>query len=493
MRSSEETVATDSTTRDTDIVVLADGQATLHRGDWFEVGPTLPEKSVQCVVTSPPYFALRSYLPAGHPDKDREIGSEPTPDAFIATMVAVFREVRRVLRDDGALWLNLGDSFGQASCGGGSPVDVRKPEYGRKGYLKDKAEGRATDKARRDESNIRGDWPGQLQNIPHRVAEALRADGWCWRQTIAWVKRSPMPESVRGWRWERCRVKVSDGPRTEGQWNQRGGISEHRAPEWRDCPGCPKCEATGGYVLRRGKGRCTSAHEYVFLLTKGGDYFWDSWASREKAKYPNDDRKARSRDGQKGLPTDIINGVRQGSFVSSHRNPRNVWTLSSEPTSEHHFATFPSELVRRCLVAGVSAGGCCPQCGASFAPVMDSERVPTRPATNAKASDCTDDKANLDPERHVAITECLGYRPTCGCGCTEPARSTVLDPFSGLATVAQTARQLGHNAIGIELNPEYHALACKRALEPPRWWIRKHGPVEKPSTEPLPLFMGEQG
>jgi len=131
------------------------------RGDCRDVLPALPAGSVHCCVTSPPYFGLRSYLPEGHPDKRLEIGLEETPDAYVAKMVSVFREVRRVLRDDGTLWLNLGDSYagsGKGSGAGGKPKD--------------------------------------LIGIPWQVAFALRADGWWLRSHIIWHKPNPMPESV---------------------------------------------------------------------------------------------------------------------------------------------------------------------------------------------------------------------------------------------------------------------------------------------------------
>ncbi|NLE27182.1 MAG: site-specific DNA-methyltransferase, partial [Clostridiaceae bacterium] len=137
----------------------------LYHGDCLDVLRNLPEQSVHTVVTSPPYFALRSYLPKDHPDKDKEIGSEPTPDAFIQKMVDVFREVRRVLRDDGVCWVNLGDSYNQYNAGQtampGTPSG--NTQHARQKRPKGLA---ATMPA------------GNLLNIPHRVAEALRQDGW---------------------------------------------------------------------------------------------------------------------------------------------------------------------------------------------------------------------------------------------------------------------------------------------------------------------------
>ena len=244
---------------------------------------------------------------------------------------------------------------------------------------------------------------------------------------------------------------------------------------WHDCPGCPKCKETGGYVLRLGSGRCTTAHEYIFVLAKGPRYFWDSVASAEASTY------GKLQAGFRGVGSQYTGGKSYDNATESKartagiqrddcasRNPRSVWTLSSEPTSERHFVTFPSELVRRCLAAGISAGGCCAKCGAPLAPMIESERVATRPGTGAKTGG---DEANRDAERHVAVTKTNGYRPTCRCG-AGVAPCVVLDPFSGIGTVAQTAHALGARAIGIDLNEAYHQVAMKRVLQEPRWMLR---------------------
>lgn len=459
-----------------------DGLTLIH-GDCLDALRALPARSVQCCISSPPYFQLRSYLPNDDPLKAKEIGSEPTPEAFLATMVAVFREVRRVLRDDGTLFVNLGDSYGT--------VD------------------------------------GQLQNMPHRVAEALRADGWLWRQTIVWAKRSPMPESVNGWRWVRCCVKVdkADDPLTGygSSGNKRAvdhslDIRNSARARWADCPGCDKCRRHGGFVLRQGSGRCTTAHEYVFVFAKSSGYFWDSEASKEAATSTSGGAcvgkagLADSTDKARGHLQRKMSAEENAAIRSGSRNPRSVWTLSSEPTSERHFATFPSELVRRCLVAGMSAGGCCPTCGAPWAPVLETEKVATRPGlaqkvkvpsgwdvapgshgtihrdgrTEATYTDLTWKHADgdelgqrsaaspsLDPERHILLSTCKGYRPTCDCPAHEPIGCVVLDPFNGIGTTGQTARQLGCRYVGVDLNRHYLDVAARRILEPPRWWIRK--------------------
>jgi hypothetical protein len=188
-----------------------------------------------------------------------------------------------------------------------------------------------------------------------------------------------------------------------------------------------------------------------------------------------------------GREAGVGNGV-----VSIGRNPRSVWLLSSEPTKVRHFATFPSELVRRCLVAGVSAKGCCPTCGAPWAPVIETARVQTRPglankiwkhADGDKIGQRSDSMPNLDPERHIAITKCHGYRQTCDCPEHKPVGCLVLDPFCGLATTGQTARHLGHRFVGIDLNSAYLVEAAKAIVNPPRWWLRKNKPPTPKKTK----------
>jgi DNA modification methylase len=157
-----------------------DEHLSIYQGDWVEVLRTLPDESVHCVVTSPPYWGLRDYGTPG------QLGLEPTPDAYVAAMVAGFREVRRVLRQDGTCWVNLGDSYG-GGASGGSVFDNGRTD-GRPSYEGDKPRGR-----RQTQSGLK---PKDLVGIPWRVAFALQADGWYLRSDIIWSKPNPMPESV---------------------------------------------------------------------------------------------------------------------------------------------------------------------------------------------------------------------------------------------------------------------------------------------------------
>lgn len=250
------------------------------QGDCRETLKTLPDCSVHCCVTSPPYFGLRDY---GH---DGQIGLEQTPEAYVAELVAVFREVKRVLRDDGTLWLNLGDSYAR--------------EGGKHSNQPRHWDGRDNDPGAmhhtRHVDNLGGGFKHKdLIGIPWRVAFALQADGWYLRQDIIWHKPNPMPESVTD--------------------------------------------------------RCTKAHEYIFLLSKSAKYYFDSAAIKEPAAYAGCGRGVSTNISPKGM-TDF-----GGKIQYDDRNKRSVWTVTTKPYKGAHFATFPLNLIRPCILAGCPIGG----------------------------------------------------------------------------------------------------------------------------------------
>jgi len=316
------------------------------QGDCRETLKTLPDASVHCCVTSPPYFGLRDYgtaawiggdsncdhkqgrSGAGRADGvvdersqrnrdgvgsmggncrkcgairvDSQIGLEESPDAFVQQMVSVFREVRRVLRDDGTLWLNLGDSY--AAQRGGTHQPAETLAGGKNGKTQ---QGANVNRDRHDGYNPTrfasriGLKHKDLIGIPWRVAFALQADGWYLRQDIIWHKPNPMPESVTD--------------------------------------------------------RCTKAHEYIFLLSKSARYFFDSNAMQEPSAQPD-----RSRNDRFG-GNKYVEGVKHSDgsqFTGSEtRNRRSVWTVNTKPYRHAHFATFPPELIRPCILAGCPIGG----------------------------------------------------------------------------------------------------------------------------------------
>lgn len=266
-------------------------------GDALTVLRTLGSASINCCVTSPPYYKLRDYGVAG------QIGLEKTPQAYIGRLVEVFREVKRVLSDDGTLWVNMGDSY---YAGSGKSSGQESMLGGEK---------------QRSSNGLK---PKDLIGIPWMLAFALRDDGWYLRQDIIWAKPNPMPESVRD--------------------------------------------------------RCTRSHEYIFLLSKSKRYYYDAEAIKEPGTFlgPNGQQKSphaqgfyrrtreqeiERRDKQRGHSrrhagfNDRWDAMKRAEQCSVMRNKRDVWTISTQPTPEAHFATFPLEIPETCLKAGCPEGG----------------------------------------------------------------------------------------------------------------------------------------
>jgi len=315
-------------------MTTAHQQARLRQGDVLEVLRDLPSESVHMAVCSPPYWGLRNYhLPPtiwdgesacshywGEEQVQRRrgalhgehaqagntkagntkagvsgvevrqgqvcrecgawrgcLGSEPDPEMYVRHLVQVFREVRRVLRDDGTLWLNMGDSY-SGSGRGNSEQHPGPKQQTSPGSLE-----------LQRSPTVDGLKPLDLCNIPHRVAQALQAAGWYWRSTIVWAKPNPMPESVQGWRWEQHQIPTGVGPRCTWPMpvDQDGHLFIEELPkEMVDCPSCSKCSPNNGFVFLKGSGRPTTAHEYVFMFSKTADYYYDSLAVAEPVAHP---------------------------------------------------------------------------------------------------------------------------------------------------------------------------------------------------------------
>jgi DNA modification methylase len=280
-------------------------------GDCREVLKTLESGSVHMCCTSPPYFGLRDYQVAG------QIGLEQTPDVYVSELVAVFREIRRILRDDGTVWLNLGDSY----VSNGRYDGAYEAKKNRSGIHQNDAQKYAQYDPR-VAARASGLKPKDLIGIPWRVAFALQADGWYLRRDIIWHKPNPMPESVTD--------------------------------------------------------RCTSSHEYIFHLSKSAQYYYDADAIAENAIYAglaNQDESGfkdprsfngkhkegyRSSDKQRGHVqgfSDRWDAMKKEDQCSGKRNKRSVWTVATKPFAEAHFATFPPALIQPCIMAGCPAGG----------------------------------------------------------------------------------------------------------------------------------------
>lgn len=315
------------------------------QGDALERLTSLPSESIHTCVTSPPYFGLRDY------GTDGQIGMEQTPEEYIEHLVAVFREVRRVLRADGTLWVNIGDSYagswhGRKADGTASEVNENKRNQGSRAGI-----------VRKNKDTCK---PKDLIGIPWMLAFALRADGWYLRQDIIWQKPNAMPESV--------------------------------------------------------KDRCTKSHEYILLLSKQKNYYFDAAAIQEQRTGtknnpvagsvgafgpPQSRRRGSGNREKKYRPTPgtrHLGGNIPYSGEQEKRNKRDVWTVATSNYKGAHFAVFPEQLIEPCVLAGSPAGG------------------------------------------------------------------TVLDPFAGSGTTGAVAMRLGRDFIGIEINPEYCKMAIERVL-----------------------------
>lgn len=326
----------------------------IYNMDCTEGMKLIPDNSIDCCVTSPPYWGLRDY------GIEEQLGLEDTPEEYVNNLVKVFREVKRVLKDDGTLWLNLGDSYSGSGKGGAAySENAKKYKQGsNKGMLG------AIKTIKTSNINCK---PKNLIGIPWRVAFALQADGWYLRQDIIWAKTNPMPESV--------------------------------------------------------KDRCTKSHEYIFLLSKNAQYYFDAEAIAEPVADSTEKRLTQDIDHQKGssrIPgktngnmkavkprfggkkytenPEIFYRTKSGNAYDykPKRNKRDVWIVSTKPFKEAHFATFPPDLIEPCILAGCRDNG------------------------------------------------------------------VVLDPFIGSGTVAVVSKLNNKNYIGFELNKNYIKIANKR-------------------------------
>ncbi len=288
----------------------------------------LADKSVQCVVTSPPYWGLRDYWQVG------QIGLEPTPEAYVAKIVAVFVEVWRVLRDDGTCWVNLGDSYNA-----GTNVSRKNSTNGAVGNWQTADE---TGGLRRDVIGLK---PKDLVGIPWRVAFALQAAGAASPATMAAVDRirTALLEDYDDWE------QVPDRTRS---------VIEALDREWHDAH-------RGGWYLRSDiiwskpnpmpesvTDRPTKAHEYIFLLTKRERYYFDQDAVREA--HGNHFRP--NQDGIYESPKGTLQNIRRCGTPEDGRNIRTVWEIATQPFPSAHFATFPEEIAIRCIKAGSKVG-----------------------------------------------------------------------------------------------------------------------------------------
>ena len=376
------------------------GFAQLYQADARSL--PIPDASIDCVVTSPPYWGLRDY------GLDNGIGLEATPEDFCANMVKVFREVWRVLKPTGTVWLNLGDSYAHSGQAGGQNNGMPKDSVYYEGY-------RSPRYSHQHMSNtaISGIKPKDLLGMPWRVAFALQADGWYLRSDIIWSKPNPMPESV------------TDRP--------------------------------------------TKAHEYVFLLTKSPRYYYDADAIREPDRDWGIGKPKNGKYQNAGTGLTTRGGLDNIGRTESGRNKRTVWEITTQPYPEAHFATYPEKLVEPCILAGTSEKGVCAVCGKPWERMVELTEEYVALLNSGKAWRDNEGKpdayTNRHPTKHPQNVppkhNTIGWQPTCECNAdTIPA--TVLDPFAGSGTTLAVAQRLGRRAIGTDLKAEYLDLASKR-------------------------------
>lgn len=389
----------------------------IMQGDVREQLALIPEKSVQCVITSPPYFGLRDY------GIDGQIGLEKMPEEYVKNLVEVFRGVWKVLRDNGVVWLNLGDSYAGGGGVNGIPSDWNSISTKNRDKHPNKNDPERNAKAI-------GYKPKDLMMIPFLVAGALQRDGWYLRSIIPWLKNSAMPESV------------IDRP--------------------------------------------TSAIEYFFLLSKSQKYFYDIEAVRMQGSIPAGTRAAKGSE-ERASQFNVNARPPEYKIYSGTRNRRNSdWFMDSlrdilngengtllhdendlpiavfcnpQPYPGSHFAVFPPRLITPMILAGTSPKAC-EKCGAPWEMVINktghiNKREPAHVPNNSPTkTDSTGWKSTT-----ISTNK---WQPTCTCKNEGKARCIVLDPFAGSGTTLEAARLQNRDSIGVELSKEYCKLIEKR-------------------------------
>jgi DNA modification methylase len=348
-------------------------------------------------------------------------------------MVVIFREVRRVLRDDGVLWMNYGDAFED----------------------------------------------GNLMMMPHRLAIALQDDGWIVRNDLVWFKRNPMPESVAGWRWER--KKIGEKSRQSNAAKQKTHPASYDninggsdVVEW---------EYSDDYVLRKSSWRHTRAHEYVFQLVKKMSYYCNQEAVREALLEASVKRIAKGYDGEfmararLADPKDKRSHGIDANAVPAGRNPRSVLDVPTAPYKGAHYATFPPKLIAPLIRASVPRR-CCPECGQAWAAVVEKSFVGT----------WDDHSQNLEkgarqdsggPKSDFERPTVTAYRPTCECGIEDFEPGIVLDIFGGSGTTGMVAKELLRGWVVMDISRPYLDEQSK---------VRTKTGIPSKALEGLPMF-----
>ena len=357
----------------------------------------LADKSVHMTCCSPPYWGLRDYGLG-----DSGIGLEPALEKYVDNMVAVGREVWRVMRDDGTWWLNLGDTYWGGK--GKSSQAWSTKNQDRETFQKSQHQICSTGETRPQDGKHEIIKAKDMIGIPWRVALALQADGWYLRSDIIWAKPNPMPESV------------TDRP--------------------------------------------TKSHEYVFLLTKWPRYFYDAEAIKERSQSDHPSGNGYKRDERLSyLDKNGAKGSDDPWQMQLTRNKRSVWNVTPRPWPGRHFATWPEKLVEPMIKAGSSEAGCCPRCGGPWKRVVEKRFVAQQdikdfdrlPRSQSGLDESSGWAGTLRGTNSVATK---GWLPSCEC-LAGAIPCTVLDPFAGSGTTGVVARRLGRHFVGLDLSFDY--------------------------------------
>lgn len=424
---------------------LDDGDVRLYLGEARRVLAALPERSVQTVVTSPPYWGLRDY------DSPDQIGLEPSPEFYTEAIVSVFAAVRRVLRDDGTVWLNLGDSYSGAGYSNHDGTGgAQRSDGGKQRHLL---------------TSMTGLKAKDLCMIPARVALALQSDGWYLRSDVVWAKPNCMPESVTD-RPTQAHEHVFLLSKRSTYFYDAEAVRE--AFETTTMPGS-RIQTTEHYGAENGGNTGLTGH-----LAEVKERLRDERRPQVEALDGMEPEAARGPDGRRQTHVEAREGSHQHRdgerWPHAGRNMRNVWTIATESTPDAHFATFPRELARRCIAAGTSEHGACPACGSPWRRVI--ERT-GHEATREAAHQPGNTETKTDSTGWAPATRWTDqWEPSCGCASGDGntaegyppklAACVVLDPFVGSGTTALVARKMGRHAIGIDLNEAYLGIAERR-------------------------------
>ncbi len=451
----------------------SDNHITIYNKDCRSMGE-LGDESVQCVVTSPPYWGLRKYSgeqeliwgdnhcehqwvdhaqfhgapvykgktrwqhaegdsPAKTPGiyetgaagQERathtnfcslcgawkgSYGLEPQPEMYIAHTIEILREIRRVLRKDGVVFWNIGDSYFGGGHGYGNEITGKQATN--KGTTDDEFREYHYKVMNQNKGILK---PKDLCLIPFRVAIAAQEDGWWVRSVIIWSKPNPMPESV------------TDRP--------------------------------------------TESHEYILMLTKSSRYYWDADAVREPISdsYADDKRPhgvlrqrfyPNSKYVKAGMMEHDSSPFPTGERATG-RNIRSVWEFPTQPYPEAHFAVFPEKLPEICIKAATPEVGCCSKCGGPWERMTQETKDYQAKNVGGKSQLGGLEQGKRFKDRYNVIPKTLGWQPTCKCN-ADKVPSVVLDPFAGAGTTLWVAKKLNRNAVGYEISEEYCKLNVER-------------------------------